>query len=115
MEQKKNPRPDIHKTNVMLSRKTVRNISRHMLGWEEQYEFPIDLKVSHCMNAALDMIAFADSPDEIRAEAKKEGKTDEEIEMLLMSYEWFVKKFLEKVEEVLDNRMAVDKRRIDGQ
>ncbi len=106
------PRSDVQKTNVTLSRKDVRQFKRLMLDWEDEYEFPIELKESHCMNAAVKLIIRSAKPELVKDRAAQRGIDDpEKIDELVNSYAWFLEEFIEMLAEVVVSRVEVDKRR----
>ncbi|MFD3431234.1 hypothetical protein [Nocardia fluminea] len=106
------PRSDIQKTNVTLSRKDVRQFKRLMLDWEDEYEFPIELKESHCMNAAVKLIIRSAKPELMKERAAQRDIVDpDKIRELQESYNWFLEEFIEMLAEVVSSRVEVDKRR----
>ena len=106
-------RNDIGKTNVMLSRHDMRKMGHLMLNWDEEYEFPIPLKISHCLNAAVELIIRSSDENHILAHAKELGlKTDEEIDQLRKYYEWFMQQYLGILRENVDERAKNDKRKL---
>ena len=102
---------DARKTHVTLSRQKRREFKRLLLDIEEDEDFPIELKESHCLEAAVDLILQASTPERISAEAKEQDFNEEETKVLEQSYEWFMDRFREKLRGVIDERIASDKRR----
>lgn len=106
-------RPDIRKTNVTLDRRDVRTLKRLMLDWEDEHGFLIELKESHCLNAAVQLIIRASSPKLINAYADKEEMKEDDRKALERSYEWFRGQYIQILKEVIDTRIEEDKRRIN--
>lgn len=100
------------KTNVTLNRRKRREFKRLMIDIEEQQDFPIDLKESHCLEAAVDLMLEASNIELIEAEAKEQELNEEETEILKRSYEWFMDRFIAKLANVVDERITTDKRRV---
>ncbi|WP_280427847.1 hypothetical protein [Nocardia brasiliensis] len=102
---------DVRKTNVTLSRRKRRDFKRLMLDWEEDNDFPIELKESHCLEAAVELIIRASNPELISQEAKDQKLNAEATKELEAEYDWFMGKFMDILREIVSSRISTDKRR----
>lgn len=104
---------EVRKTNMTLNRKDIRDFKRLMLDWEDEYDFPIELKESHCLNAAVKLITRASSPeliDELATEKELDENGRKQIQEL---YKWFLDQYLEMLQSVIFERVETDKRRVN--
>ncbi|MEV4241770.1 hypothetical protein AB0J47_42250, partial [Nocardia sp. NPDC049737] len=84
---------------------------RLMLDWEDEYDFPIELKESHALNAAVKLIIRASSPELIDEYSKSKNYTEEEAKQVQEEYKWFMAQFLELLADTIQSRIETDKRR----
>lgn len=103
---------EVRKTNVTLNRKDIRDFKRLMLDWEDEYNYPMELKESHCLNAAVKLIIMASSPEMIDEIADQNNLSDADREKLQGSYKWFLDQYLKMLEGVIFDRVESDKRRL---
>jgi hypothetical protein len=106
---------DIRKTNVTLSRTDIRAFKRLMLDLEEKHDFPIDLKESHCLNAAVQLIIRSASPELIEAYANEKNLSEDEKKEFHALHEWFMSEFVDMLKKLIDTRIESDKRRVPKQ
>ncbi|WP_162958800.1 hypothetical protein [Nocardia yunnanensis] len=99
------------KTNLMLNRKSIRNLKRLMADLEDEHNFPRDLKESYCFNAAVDLIIQSASPELIDQEAKEKGYDEQETQTLHEYYKWFNARFVELLKKDVNTRIQADKRK----
>ncbi|MFE3229807.1 hypothetical protein [Nocardia sp. NPDC059228] len=105
-------RSDVRKTNVTLERSDMRDFKRLMLDWEEEKDFPIELKESHCLNTAVKLIIRSSNPKLVDEYLDRTGTTDKDARKRVHElYEWFLKQYIELLSEVVDSRIESDKRR----
>jgi hypothetical protein len=103
---------NVHKTNVTMDRRKMRTFRKQLINWEEIYEFPIELKESHGIEALIGWANHATNPESISDYAKKKEYTEEEEKDYRESCEWAVSQILEFISDVVDTRVNSDKRRI---
>lgn len=101
----------LQKTNVTMHRPKMRAFKRHMLDWEEKYEFPRELKESHCVEAMIEWLTHADTPESITAYAEKKGYNAEQTEDYREQCAWAVNQFLEFLSDVIETRDNNDGRK----
>jgi hypothetical protein len=106
---------DIRKTNVTLSRTDIRAFKRLMLDLEEKHDFPIDLKESHCLNAAVQLIIRSSNPKLIDEYANEKNLSEDEKRECHELHEWFMGEFVEMLKKLIDARIESDKRRVPKQ
>jgi hypothetical protein len=82
-----------------------------MLDWEEDNEFPIELKESHCLNAAVKLIIRASSPELVDEYAKQKNADENATKQFHELYTWFLGQYIEMLRDVIDDRVSDDKRR----
>ncbi|WP_157224315.1 hypothetical protein [Nocardia paucivorans] len=102
----------IRKTNVTLNRKDIRDFKRLILDWEDEYDFPIELKESHCLNAAVKLIIRASSPELIDEFADQKQIDESSRKQLQELYKWFLDQYLDVLKGVISDRVESDKRRV---
>ena len=103
---------DVRKTNVTLSRRKRRDFKRLMLDWEEENDFPIELKESHCLEAAVELIIRASSPELISEQAKTQELNEEATQQLEEEYDWFMGQYMNILRDIIKSRISTDGRRV---
>lgn len=104
---------DFRKTNVTLSRRDRRHFKQMLLEWEDEYDFPIELKESHALNAAVQLLLLAGNEEAIEAFIDEKGlETEQEKANIRNGFKWFLNQYMRVLEEGINERISVDKRRV---
>jgi hypothetical protein len=82
-----------------------------MLDWEEENDFPLELKESHCLEAAVELIIRASSPELISQQAKTQELNEEATKELEQEYDWFMGQYMAILREIIKSRISTDGRR----
>lgn len=99
-------------TTITLDKQTQINLGHLKLDWYKEYDLPIEPKVSHCLNAAIDVIIEASNSELIEKEAQEKNLSKEHKADLEANCQFFIERFLEKLKTNMENRMGIDKRKI---
>jgi hypothetical protein len=104
---------EFRKTNVTMSRRTRRKFKQVMLDWEEEYDFPIELKESHALNAAIELILLASDEEAIEEFLDNiKVKDENDRESTRQAFKWFMNQYLRILNKNIQERIASDKRRV---
>ncbi|MFC7535718.1 hypothetical protein [Actinoplanes sp. GCM10030250] len=104
---------EFRKTNVTLSRRDRRHFKQMLLEWEDEYDFPIELKESHALNAAVQLLLLAGNSEAIETFMEEQGmESDQEKENMRNGFKWFLNQYMRVLGEGINERISVDKRRV---